>query len=102
MLRQVLLVILLGIKKRGSGTDFGGDGAESRAGQLALKVLAGLFRQLLLLIAVGVNGRAVLCADIVALAHALGGVVMLPEGLQQVLVGSHFGVENDLDDFGVP
>ena len=49
----------------------------------------------LLLIRGVVDARAVLRADVVALAHALGRVVLLEERLQQVGVGDLLGVERD-------
>src|SRR5690606_4504026 len=46
----------------------------------------------------GVDGRAVLRADVVALTHALGGVVVLPEDAEQLFVGDALGVEDDAHD----
>src|SRR6476660_9196205 len=45
--------------------------------------------------------RAVLCAPVRALAVELGGIVVLPENLQQVGVGDLGGIEVDLDGFCV-
>ena len=48
-----------------------------------------------------VDARAVLRADVVALAHALRGVVVLPEQLEQLVVRDHRGVEHHEHRFGV-
>ena len=61
------------------------------------RLLVGVARGLglrLLLLAVGVDRRAVLRADVVALAHALRRVVALPEDAQQLLVGHLLRVEH--------
>src|SRR5581483_6616455 len=48
-----------------------------------------------------VDRRAVLRAHVVALAHALGRVVALPEGAQDLLVGELRGIPDDQHDLGV-
>ena len=48
-----------------------------------------------------VDRRAVLGADVVALAHALGGVVALPEHLEQLVDGDDLGIEHDQHGLGV-
>src|SRR5205823_11631312 len=46
--------------------------------------------------------RAVLAADVQALAVARRGVVDLPEGVEQLLVADARGIEPHLDGLGVP
>src|SRR5215216_2128389 len=84
--REVLLVVVLGVvERRGIGAR-GGDGAVAgRRGLVLVGLLEGL-GLLLLGLGEGVDDRAVLGAGIVALAHALGRVVVLPEDAQQLLV----------------
>src|SRR5581483_9574810 len=48
-----------------------------------------------------VDGRAVLRADVVALPHALGRVVVLPEEAEDLLVARHLRVEDDEHGLGV-
>ena len=73
--------------RTGRGGDLGRDRAV--AGSRCSRALVGVARGLggaLLLVVRGVDRRAVLGARVVALAHALGRVVVLPEDLQQLLV----------------
>ncbi len=49
-----------------------------------------------------IDARAVLGAHVATLAHALRRVVVLPEDLEQLLVGDHRGVEDHEDGLGVP
>ena len=49
----------------------------------------------------GVDRRAVLGPPVIALAHALGGVVVFPERREQILIGDLFGVETHEHDFGM-
>ena len=62
---------------------------------------AGLLCELLLFGSMGVDGGTILRADIIPLTHALGGIVVFPECLQQIFVGRDLGVEDDFHDFGV-
>src|SRR6266516_5173103 len=48
-----------------------------------------------------VDARSILRADIVALAHALRGIVVLPKDLEQILVADRFRIEDDQYHFGV-
>ena len=98
---QVLLVVVLGQEVLRRRLDVGRDRRE--AGLLQLGVVDSLahLSGLLLRLARGVDHRAVLRADVVALAHALGGIVRLPEDAQQIVVADLAGVEDDLHDFGV-
>src|SRR5687767_14505467 len=89
---QVLLVVVLGEVEGAGRRDLGGDRAQAAAGQaLAVGLPCGL-RRPLLVDGIGVDRRAVLAADVVALAHALGRVVVLPEDLEQLIVGGLPGV----------
>src|SRR6185312_14511985 len=88
VLRQILLVIILGKEERRRVGDLGGDGAVTLGGEfLLVHRLRGL-GCFFLLRREGVDGGAVLCADVGALAHALRRVVALPERLEQGLVGN--------------
>src|SRR5690606_11926689 len=86
VLDQVLLVIVLGVIKGRGVADLGGDLTIASLAQRLFVGLLGRARGLGLLGRVGVDGRAILRADVVALAHALGGIVALPEHLEQILV----------------
>src|SRR3954467_10810018 len=82
ILGEVLLMIVLGKVERTARSDLGGDGAEAFCGK---RFLVGRLRSVcgfLLLVAKSVDRRAILRADVVALAHALGRVVIFPERLQ--------------------
>src|SRR4029079_4788083 len=102
VLGQVLLVVLLGEVVLRSGRDLGRDGAVDLGPEALLGILARLLRGPPFLISVRVDRRPVLRADVVALAHALRGVVALPEDAEQVLVADLRGVEHDAHDFRVP
>src|SRR6478609_1034506 len=103
VLREVLLVGVLGVvvRRLAGGADLGGDLADAAAGELLAVGLGQLTRGLLLLGGRPVDRGAVLGADVVALAHALGRVVDLEELLDQVGVGHLGGVEDDPDGLGV-
>ena len=49
----------------------------------------------------GVDRRAILRTDIVALAHSLRGIMRFPEHLQQLVVADLGGIEHHEHDFGV-
>src|SRR5580704_19520129 len=86
VLRQILLVVPFGKIEGRSITDLGGDLAQSCRCELGL---IGLPRRLgggLLLRRECIDCRPILRPDVVALTHALGGVVALPEQLEQCLV----------------
>src|SRR3954470_19643890 len=100
-LRQVLLVVVLGVVELAKGRDLGRDlavaGLAQALGERGLRALRGL--------ALGLgaveDGRAVLGAHVVALAHALGRVVVLPEELEHLLVADLGGVEDGEHGLGV-
>src|SRR5690349_3972437 len=82
ILRQILLMIVLGEIERTGGGDLGGDGAEPLGRQ---RLLIGRLRsigRLALRIVRGVDRAAILRADIVALTHALCRVMAFPERLE--------------------
>src|SRR5262245_15537896 len=95
-LLEVLLVVLLGAPERLRGLDRGGDRLPEAAA--LLEVLLALPGDRLLLGRVEEDDRAVLLAEIGALAVELGGVVVLPEDAEEVLVLHLRGVEVHLDD----
>src|SRR5690606_18684503 len=98
---EVLLVVVLGEVERAGRDDLGGDRAVAGAGQHRLEGVPGGLGGGLLGVGVVEDHRAVLGADVVALAEALGGVVALPEDLEQVGVGDLLRVEDDADRLGV-
>src|SRR5574341_2346039 len=83
ILGEVLLVIVLGVIELGRGTDFRGDESITLRLQRLLEHLLRAGRRLRLGITICIDGRAVLAAGVVALAHALRRVVRFPEHLQQ-------------------
>src|SRR5215470_16282410 len=92
VLRQVLLMVVLGEIELRRIQHLGGDGVEAaRLELLVVHRLRGL-RGLALRGRERVDAGAILRAHVVALAHALGRVVVLPERLQQLLVGDLLGV----------
>src|SRR3954471_10885941 len=97
VLRQVLLVVVLRVEVRGVGgrPDLGGDVTEAPARELVAVDLGQLAGDLLLLGRRVVDRGAVLGADVIALAVALGRVVDLEERLDEVGVGDLLGVEHD-------
>src|ERR1700733_1673084 len=101
ILRQVLLVIILGVIERWRLADLGGDSAEPRLVQRRLEGAPRLFRRFQLCMVYGQDRRAVLRATVVTLAHTLGRVVRLPEYAQQLFVTDALGIENHLDGFGM-
>src|SRR5205085_384223 len=98
---EVLLVVVLGVVERPRLGDLRGDLADTALVQGGLVALARGGGGLRLLGGRGVDGRAVLGADVVALAHALGGIVAFPERLQQIVVRDPLGVVGDEDGLGV-
>src|SRR5215211_6229675 len=78
VLRQILLVVVLGVavarRERGVALSVGGQ----------------------------VDRRAVLRPDVVALAHALGRIVALPEETEQLVVGDLIRAIGDQNRLGVP
>src|SRR6185436_14302070 len=81
VLGEILLMIVLGEIEFARWRNLGGDGAETLRGQRLLVRSLRRVGGLALRIARGVDRRAILGADIVALAHALRRVVIFPERL---------------------
>src|SRR5580704_19285645 len=79
--RQVLLVVVLSKVELRRLADLSGDGAVAGALQARLEAFARGLGSTELLGRIGVDRRAVLGADIVALTHALGRIVAFPENL---------------------
>src|SRR5439155_1196347 len=77
VLVQVLLVVVLGVVELRRRPDLGGDRAVARPAELGLELVPDPGRRGRLLRGRGVDRRPVLGADVVALAHALGRVVVL-------------------------
>ena len=98
---EVLLVVLLGVVEGRGRLDLGRD--RLVAGRPQVLVVGGQrhLRGLLLGVVGEVDARAVLGADVVALAHPLGRVVLLEEDLEQVGVGDLLRVEGDHHRLGV-
>src|SRR5579864_7426631 len=89
---QVALVVFLGAIEGGSGNNFSDDGLP----ETCLPALPGCARGLLLFRTVKENGRTVLRAGVRPLPVRSGGVVHLPEVIQQFLVGNFGRIEGDL------
>src|SRR5438132_4101837 len=83
VLCQVLLVVILGEIKGWRGADLGRDRAVAGLAEPRLVHLAPGLGGLALARRIGIDRRAVLRADIVALAHPLGRVVPLPAAPDQ-------------------
>src|SRR5689334_180844 len=101
VLGEILLMIVLGEIERTRGCDLRGDRAEPLCRQRLLIGRLRFLSGLLLRVAERVDRRAILRADVVALAHALGRVVVFPEHLQQLFVSDLLRIEHDQHHFGV-
>src|SRR5262245_22516881 len=77
--REILLVIVLGVVERGRRRDLGGDLRDAARREQRLVPIAALLGLVELLVVEAVDRRAVLRADVGALAHALRRVVRGPE-----------------------
>src|SRR5262249_33829887 len=101
VLGKVLLVIILGVVELRRVEDLGCDLVVAGRGEHALVgVTRGLGQTSLLWRGDG-DPRAIPRADVVALAHALGRVVALPEDLQQRVVAHHRRIEDNTHDLVV-
>lgn len=101
VLAQVLLVVIFRIVKGLSLPDVRGDQAETMLRQNLLVVLLGPQGCPHVLSRGRVDGGAVLRAVVVALAHALGRVMILPEDLEQFLKADAFWLVHHPDYFCV-
>src|SRR6478752_3402641 len=79
VLGEVLLVVVLGVEERRRCDDLRGDRRESRRVELLLEHLARRLGRVELRAPEAIDPGAVLRADVVPLAHALGRIVVLPE-----------------------
>ena len=86
-----MVVLGVVVRRRRQRRDLGGDLVEAAPGELVAVDLRDLARGLLLLGRGEVDGGAVLRADVVALAHALGRVVHLEERADQLGVATAAG-----------
>src|SRR5271168_1338016 len=101
ILRQILLVIVLGVKELRRVADFRGDGAVSRGGEPGLISAPRDLGGAPLCLVSHVDRGAVLRTDIVPLSHSLRGIVRLPEYLEQILVSDLGGIINHARNLGV-
>jgi hypothetical protein len=102
VLGEILLVVVLGVVELGGVEDLGGHRWEAGLGELLLVALARGQRRLLLRLIIGIDTGAVLGADVVALAHALGRVVRLEKCLEQLRVAQLLRVEHHAHHLVVP
>src|SRR5712691_2778837 len=98
VLGEILLMIILGEIERRRVADLGGDGSVTfRSQRLGVGGLRSFGSRALRRIE-RVDAGAILRADVVALAHALGRIVGLPKRLEQALVGDPARVEDHQHD----
>ena len=98
---QVLLMVIFGIEELGHGFYLGSDRSKSTRGECRLVEISGNLGQPLLLVAVSVDARSILGAPVVALPHALGRIMALPEQREQIGVGHAIRMKDNPDNFGV-
>src|SRR5580693_9879159 len=96
---EVLLVIVLGAVERPGGGDLGHHRLAMAAGGFELRLRRA--RGLLLGGIEEEDRGAVLGPPVRTLAVELGGVVVVPEGLEQLIVGDPGGIEPNLDGLGM-
>ncbi len=99
--RQILLVVVLGEIERLSIGDFRRDLSVSRTSELRLVLGARCQRARTLTRVEHLDDAAVLRSDVVALTHSLGGIVVLPERREQLVVWNDIRIEDDENDLGV-
>ena len=102
VLRQILLVIGLGIVEGRRLQDFGGNAAQAGLVQLGLEACLTGFGCAQLSLVLAVDRRAILGALVIALTHALSRVVCLPEHLEQRLEAGLLRVEQHQHHLGMP
>src|SRR5262249_46202196 len=95
VLRQILLVVGLRVVERPRLGDLRRDLAVTGARELRLEELTRCLGRRPLRVPRRVDRRAVLRADVVALAHALRRMVVLPEEPKDLLVARLRGIEHD-------
>lgn len=92
-------MVFFGVVEGGGRQDLGGDRAEASGEKTRLEGIACGEGLLVLGVVGGVDPGTVLCAGIVALAHALGGIVRLPKDPQQGLIRDRERIKDNEDDF---
>src|SRR6185437_7335237 len=102
ILRQILLVILLGVIELRRVADFRGNGAVPGGAESGLIRTPRDLGGVPLCLVGHVYRRAVLRTDIASLAHPLRGVMRLPKCLEQVLIPDLRGIVNHPHHLGVP
>ena len=95
-------MVLLGVVEVRRLEDLGGDGAVAGLAESRLESCFGTQCRIPLLIIEPVNSRAVLSPRIVALAHALGGIVGFPEDGKELRVANLLRIVDDQHNFVVP
>src|SRR5439155_16467518 len=101
VLREVLLVVRLGVVERPGRRDLGRDLAVACGPELLLERGASRLGDRALLVAIRIDRRAVLRADVIPLPHPLRGVVVLPEEAEDLLVARLLRVEDDEHRLGM-
>src|SRR5690606_36699596 len=96
-----LLVIGLGLEEFGGGPDFVGDPTQSAMSERLLVGAPAARHRGRLLRRRRIAGRAILGAHIIALPHALGRVMLFPEGPEQPVEADYTRVINHFDRFGM-
>src|SRR5262245_37152245 len=86
ILRQVLLVIVLGEIERRRVDDLGGDRTKAAALELLLVHRLRRLGGFALGVVIDIDAGAILRTNVVTLAHALGRIVAFPERLEQLVV----------------
>ncbi len=89
------------IIKWASRRNFGGDGWIACGLQFRLVAPLGGVGKIELELGMGVNGRTVLGAVVIPLAHALGGIMIFPENLEQCSITDRIGLIDDQHCFSM-
>ena len=95
-------MIGFGVVERWQIANLCGDAAQPVLVQFCLKARFAIACHFELSLGKAIDRRAVLSANVVALAHALCWVVRLPEQLEQVTIGDLLGIEDYQHGFSVP
>ena len=92
----------LGVIERRRLANLRGDGPEARGPKGRFEGRLRDLRCRQLGVRCAIDRRSILGANIVPLAHALGGIVLIPEALKQRLKGDHLWIEHHDHHLGVP
>lgn len=98
---EILLMVGFGVVEGGSREDLGGDIAVTCEVESLLERCTAGFGHRELGGICGVDAGTILGADIVALAHPLGGIMIFPKDREQGLVGEFARIEDDEDSLAV-